>query len=242
MKKIWVVLVICLWGMAAIQAFGIDRQEEKEKIMQVLADVGTMEQSASVEYYGRLKEKEDTPSVFLRRVAKELGMEEKLTMNQYTEEERRVAELSSRRGQDSLNVKMITVEENQGTGQYLLLSMKTEEQSLKVFEWRDELEGILNQNMQNVHCTTNLVGSYDGKLSLNERNRAVDELLEKMDVSVVEENRTMELYTIYGYTPLLKEYELQKGSPININLAMSYDELADKTYIYAAVPILNLDY
>ena len=35
---------------------------------------------------------------------------------------------------------------------------------------------------------------------------------------------------------------MQKGSPININLAMNYDENEDRTYIYAAVPILDLDY
>ena len=63
-----------------------------------------------------------------------------------------------------------------------------------------------------------------------------------MDVTVVEENRSMDLYTICGYTPLLEEHVMQQGSPINLNLAMNYNEEEDRTYIYAAVPILSLDY
>lgn len=242
MKKIWVALVAVLWGLAALQAFGISREEEKERLIQVLADVGTMEQSASVEYCGVLKEKEEAPAGLLKKVAKGLGLEEKMTLNQRREKDRRVEELSSRSGEDSLNAKIITMEEGEREAQYFLLSIKVQSDPARAFEWREQLLEILDKAMENVHSTTNIIGSYDGKLSLAERNQAADELLKRMDVTVVEENRSMELYTIYGYTPILTEHQLQKGSPININLAMNYDEIQDRTYIYAAVPILALDY
>lgn len=242
MKKIWAVLVVILWGLAAVQALGITRQEEKEKIMQVLADVGTMEQSASVEYYGVFGEKEKSPASFLKEVAEALGMEEKLTLSRAEEEDRKEERLSSSKGKDSLDMRIVTLTEEGQEEQYFLLSLTADGEPVKTFEWREALDDLLSGKMEDVHSTTNIIGSYEGKLSLQERNRAADELLERMDVTVVEEKRSMDLYTICGYTPLLEEHVMQQGSPINLNLAMNYNEEEDRTYIYAAVPILSLDY
>ena len=52
----------------------------------------------------------------------------------------------------------------------------------------------------------------------------------------------MRLYTIYAYSPYISDYEIQDGEAVNINIAMYYNEKEDQTYLYAAVPLVGLDY
>ena len=87
-----------------------------------------------------------------------------------------------------------------------------------------------------------MIGCYEGNLTLEERNQIADEFLKEMGARVVSEHRDMQLYTIYGYTPDVKEYELQENQKVNLNFAMYYSQTEDKTYAYAAIPVIGLDY
>lgn len=96
--------------------------------------------------------------------------------------------------------------------------------------------------MEESKSSANVIGCYEGNLNLEQRDQIADRLLGEMGAKVVSENRDMQLYTIYGYTPYVKEYEYQERKKVNINLAMYYNELEDKTYAYAAIPVIGLDY
>ena len=87
-----------------------------------------------------------------------------------------------------------------------------------------------------------VIGRYDGKITLQERDTVADGLIEEMGARIVTENRDMRLYTIYAYSPYISDYEIQDGEAVNINIAMYYNEKEDQTYLYAAVPLVGLDY
>jgi len=40
----------------------------------------------------------------------------------------------------------------------------------------------------------------------------------------------------------IDEYIVNLGKKVNVNIAISYDETSDKTFIYYATPIYNTDY
>lgn len=85
-------------------------------------------------------------------------------------------------------------------------------------------------------------GTYDGKLSIEERNKITDRFVKDLQANVVVEQRGDELYTVYAYTGLINDYVKSEGNKINVNIAFNYNEKKNKTNLYVATPILNQDY
>lgn len=213
MKKLWIVTVLFLWILAGLQIVQSYESDETDKIMEVLGSVGTMEQSAVVEYEGVLLENVENEEAFLHEIrAVTKGGTLKL------------------------------VSQGAGEKQYLFINLEFQEGVKEAFSMREALEKFLCSYVETLHSSVNIIGSYSGKLTLEQRNRAADYLLEEMDAEIVSEYRDMELFTIYGYTPHIAEYQMQKDQPVNVNIAMYYDEEKDRTYVYAAVPVIGVEY
>ena len=85
-------------------------------------------------------------------------------------------------------------------------------------------------------------GEIAGNMSLVERSRLADNLIGDMSAKVVREYRGDDLFTIYGYSGRMEEYEEIGGEKINFNLAVSYDEEKDVTSVYLATPYMMEDY
>ena len=93
-----------------------------------------------------------------------------------------------------------------------------------------------------IHTSVVFEGEYDRLLSLSEKNKITDQIIQEMQAKVVNESRTDEMYTVYCYTPLITNVTYSNGSRINLNIAFSNDEGESKTTLYLATPILNEDY
>jgi len=46
----------------------------------------------------------------------------------------------------------------------------------------------------------------------------------------------------YGYTKHMKDFVISKGEKVNMDLAVTYDEEKNKTNLYAATPVITIDY
>ena len=88
----------------------------------------------------------------------------------------------------------------------------------------------------------NLSGSLEGNLNYEQRNALADEWLKKLEAKVVTENRATDIFTIYAYTPGLKQYIKLGDEKINVNIAIGYDELNNTTQVYLSSPVSSLDY
>lgn len=97
------------------------------------------------------------------------------------------------------------------------------------------LEGI---KCKDISTTIQLIGSYEGYLTVDRRNKITDEILSAMGGRIAYEHREDDLYTVYAYTGLLEEYITVEGKKINLHIAMSKDEVNYRTIVYLASPIL----
>ena len=61
-------------------------------------------------------------------------------------------------------------------------------------------------------------------------------------LKIAYENRKEDLFTVYAYSGLIEEYITVAGSKVNMQIAMSYDEKKDITFVYLATPFLNDGY
>ena len=176
MKKIGLLAVALLWILAGIKFLLEIEEKNREKVIDVLGDIGEQETAAILKCESVLPE-----------------------------------------------------------GTYLFWDIDFQEDVKKAFMVREDLKKEQNS-------TINVIGSYNGRLLLSERNEKVDEILDRLKAEVISEYRSEEFFTVYAYSPYIADYKMQKGQAVNLNIALQYDEEKDQTFIYAAVPVLGLEY
>lgn len=243
-RKRWLVALFLLWSLAVSQLVR-GHEEEQERVAEVFAQVGEQEQTGVVEYYGTYDGEylEDSGrEYFLKKIAKELGITDHIEISSTSEAGREETRLTKEGSNADTVLRLLTSTAEGKKKQYMIIKITMKGDMENAYAYRKKLNELLEPYSGSSKSSANIIGTYDGKLSLEERNEIADRLLDEMDAKVVSENREMQLYTIYGYTPWIEEYEMQEEEPFNVNIAMYYSRTDDKTYVYAAVPAVGLDY
>ena len=118
-------------------------------------------------------------------------------------------------------------------------------------EWKGEQDIIESMNIIEAADITvrktedriELKGNRAGRMTMEEKAEMTDRLFHSLDAEIVEAVCEEELYTVYGYTPILNNVSVCYGeNEINLNLAFFYYEEEDVTMIYLAVPFIQEDY
>ena len=244
MKKLGIFILAALWLLAGIQQLVHGSDTREDKIVQVFAQVGTKQQESVVEYYGVYKKdflELEEREAYLRQAAASLGIGDPVEVVRKYEKTREESKLVKEAKGATTTLRLIT-SLGEEPKQYLIANISMKGSVENALAYRQKLQEILNDDMEESKSSANVIGCYDGNLTLEERNQIADGLFQELEAKVVSENRDMQLYTIYGYTSYVKEYEDQERKKVNINLAMYYQELEDKTYVYMAIPVIGLDY
>lgn len=245
MKKIWVAFIVLLWGVAGFQIIQGKAAAEENKIIQVFHTVGSEQKTSMVEYYGTY-DNEYLPiekrEALLRDIAQKLGITRGLETDRTFEEKRQEISLTKKAKHAVTTLRFITNEEGKEIKQYMIASITLDKDMESAQAHKKKLEKILDEYTKDSRSSANVIGTYDGKLDLDERNEVADGILGDMGARIVTEHRDMQLYTIYAYTTYVSDFVMQEDQAVNVNIAMRYNEEEDKTYVYVATPVLGLDY
>lgn len=126
---------------------------------------------------------------------------------------------------------------------YLILDLTIKEDVNSILSYKKTAEKIVSKlDAKTYESQVTFTGTYDGKLSMEERNRISNRFIKDLQARIVIEQRGDELYTIYAYTGLINDYVKSEGNKINVNIAFTYDEKYNRTSVLVATPILNQDY
>lgn len=245
MKKIWVAFIVLLWGVAGFQIIQGKAAAEENKIIQVFHTVGSEQKTSMVEYYGTYDNDYlpiEKREVLLRDIAQKLGITRGLETDRTFEEKRQEISLTKKAKHAVTTLRFITNEEGKEIKQYMIASITLDKDMESAQAHKKKLEKILDEYTKDSRSSANVIGTYDGKLDLDERNEVADGILGDMGARIVTEHRDMQLYTIYAYTTYVSDFVMQEDQAVNVNIAMRYNEEEDKTYVYVATPVLGLDY
>ncbi len=99
-------------------------------------------------------------------------------------------------------------------------------------------------NMQSAgnEPTVLLKDEYAGNLSKKKKEKIIQEMLEHFEAKTVNAIKNEELYTVYAYTPLIKNTITTNHQKINLNILYTYNDITDITTLIVATPIYNQDY
>lgn len=87
-----------------------------------------------------------------------------------------------------------------------------------------------------------ITGAYDGKLEYTELNNICKQMFKEVEAKKVEGIREGNLISVSAYSPAIENYIKVKESKVNLNLAIRYNSLEDRTYIWIATPLILTEY
>lgn len=125
--------------------------------------------------------------------------------------------------------KYITVNANEtASGSALLLREKIE----KVFTGRG-LKPVVNS------CIT---GTYEGNLQDSQLENICRKILNDSDARKIDSLRQENIISVSAFSPMIKDKLSVDGKEINLSLAIRYNKLENKTYLWVATPVVNSEY
>ncbi len=247
-RTIWIAVIV-LWAVVLLFFMGRQHFYEEEEIAEAFMQTPYNEVVSKVEASGRLPGYllEDEREKLVKEVANMLGISQPYSFEAHSSEGMQEVVLCK----PAKNARTtITFQMKEGTSetlerevtQYLSISVELFSAIDSAVNYKDMLERISSIYGLEGHTSLSFTGSMAGNLSLKERNALAEKMIDSISGKIVKEFRSEELFTIYGYSRRLKEYEEVGGEKLNFNLAIAYDEEKGMTQVYLATPYLMEDY
>lgn len=92
------------------------------------------------------------------------------------------------------------------------------------------------------NITTCLVGTFEGNLSIEEKQAVLKKVMQSLEAEEVEGYKEGNVMSIVGYSSKVKEWIRYGGNRVNINLAMRYKDYEDKSYLWIGTPLITMGY
>lgn len=108
----------------------------------------------------------------------------------------------------------------------------------------DQYKKILEETLSDLGVTSEQImmkyeGCREGDLTSLQKHEIAELLVGELQGEIALEYDEGDLYTIYAYTGMLNDYVTSMGNKINVQIAITYNELTNKTKISLATPINN---
>jgi len=104
------------------------------------------------------------------------------------------------------------------------------------------IQKIFDKYDKFINVTSCIVGSIDGNIDLDANKKKVLEITEDLQGKVVEKYEEDGIVSYSIFSPLIDEYIYTGSRKMNLNIALRYSELENKTYILIGTPIITIGY
>ncbi|MDD3174267.1 MAG: YwmB family TATA-box binding protein [Herbinix sp.] len=123
---------------------------------------------------------------------------------------------------------------------YIIVRLSILDGIQSIDKYKKLLENDLDElGVQSKQVILKFEGNREGNLTTLQKQEIAKLLVNELQGEIALEYDEGDLYTVYAYTGMLNEYITSLGNKINIQIAITYNELTNKTKITLATPILN---
>lgn len=250
MRKLFFVFVTVLWIAAGFQLILNLNEKEDEQIVEAFNGTNCMEAMSRISVNGKLQTeyltKEDQKKM-LEETALLLGLKGNYTVEEEVQDGRSVLFLTKEAASASVALRIVSVEEEVyenmiSTTQYFIGEIELYDNLDCAVIYRENMEKALEQLQAEGQVNLEFSGRLPGELETEEKDALVEKLLKSISANTVRQQKGDGLYTVYAYTKIEEESQKVNGEKVNVNVAVTYDEEADCTRLYLAVPYLTQDY
>lgn len=242
--------IIVIWAVAIIQGYALTKESGEEKSLEVFQTLQLASIEGSVEINAPLNKlylnQEEKENV-LRQLAEELGIQNGYEVTDDSKDDIERMELNWNTDNEEIHLSITTINVPMGDGnykqdQYVYMTCDVEEDAQKLLSYKTLMEKKMTRRGLTPSTNLNFRGSKSGEMTLEEKQQVTNRLFHSLEATEVESVKEEDLYTVYGYSNLLKDSVAYGENEINLNLAFTYDEEKAKTVFYLSMPYIRMDY
>lgn len=246
------IVFVFLWAAFFTQMLMKKRMGESVQISEAFMGTKVVTPTSSIDIAGKCASTKialEEKKLFLHQIADKIGLD--LEETDFVEKNNKDAtELYVERKSKDAFTKMQFVsvdvsdeEEEPIINNYVMIHLEIYDQIDAVMNYKRLIQDIFQKlEITQESSYVQYTGSYPGNLALSNKNKIANKMMRSLKGRVMYENRTDDFYTVYAYSGSLRDYISVGGSKINIQIAMNYNEVTDKTMVYLATPIMNGSY
>lgn len=107
---------------------------------------------------------------------------------------------------------------------------------------RDGIEKVFGRYGLKAVVNSCITGTYEGNVQDTQLEGICRKILKDTDAEKVDSLRQQNAISVSAFTPMIKDKLSVNGKNVNLSLAIRYNKLENKTYLWVATPIVNAEY
>ena len=244
--KLTLYVAVVLW-VAVIAQIAVNQIfHEDIQITEAFIKSDTADMESTLEIIADYKNGEMTDTDkknIINTIAAAIGLNIDNDYTNWSDEERSEILVYKQAKQASTQIKVVSLKEDSISKNYIIVQLSLSSGIQNIDQYKKIVEEELGTlDVKDEQVILKYEGSREGELSLEEKRTLATTLIAELQGDVALEYDEGDLYTVYGYTGMLKEYISSMGNKINVQVAITYNEMKDSTRIVLATPILNDSY
>lgn len=246
-KKLYVVVLI--WAAVALQIFITKHIDwESQMVAQVMSDGVENVTSAEVKLYAHYADAnltEPAKERLLIRLGEKLGIDSGYEISRHAEAENTSVIYTKKGENGDTMIRLISMEQTMADGSavyenYLMTEIALKNRSQEeIYQCKSRLEKIYSDLGMDASSNLYLCSQEKGRMTEDEMQAVTTEFLEMMHAKKRDVIELQDTRCIYGYSENVPEYVYQNDQKVNVNIAFSYDEAEDITYIHRGLPFID---
>ncbi|MBP1754309.1 MAG: putative rane protein [Firmicutes bacterium] len=245
--KITLYMAMVLWVAVATQMIVNRVFQEDIKITEAFVKTNTDEMQSSIEiaaeYSSGDLSAEDKKTLICDLAAK-MGLTIDKDISVWEEGDRSEFYYYKRAKKATTEIKVISVGQEEDDlwvmKHYIIVRLSIQEGIAGIDKYKSVLEKAFDKlKVKDMQVTLKYEGNQEGDLTSEQKHEVAQLLVDELQGEIALEYDEGDMYTVYAYTGMLKEYVTSMDNKINIQIAISYNEITNKTRITLATPILS---
>jgi hypothetical protein len=180
-------------------------------------------------------------------VANELGLDKQYETDYIEEEYKKIYKIVKKTKKADTTIKVVElIEQVQGNGlqveNYIIINIILKDKCSSILYYREKINDLFKSRDMVGRDNLTITSVHRGKLDRETAKQVINTITKKMNCKIKDKYQTDDIYSIYGYSNYINDHIVTKGEKINIDLALTYSEEEDLTYLYAAIPVITIDY
>lgn len=243
-------VVALIWLAVILQLFINHDLKPREDIVEAFSSSEAIPVEAVVSCYGEFGEMrlaKTTKQTMLTNLAKRLGITSgyEITESEGATYQETTLTKNGKYGKTVLQIVSMDTKNVLGdevTRQSILCDITVYDDLEYAMQCKETLETIYDELGMMSNVNIYFKGKTAGMLDDGQQNTTTEALLTALHAEEVQTLKTGDYVTIYAYAPQFEQSIMQDGQKINVNLAYTYNESENMTYIHLAVPYIAQSY
>lgn len=245
--KITLYIAAVLWVAVATQMIMNRAFKEELQITEAFVKSDTEEMKSSLEVVAEYKSgylSETSKQDIIYNLADSIGLVLVDDISVVQEAGRSEYYIYKQAKKATTEIKVVSLEQEEDEAvvikHYIIVRISVSDGIQSIDKYKKLLEKALDEmGNQSSQITLKYEGNRDGNLTNIQKKDIAKLLVNELQGEIAMEYDEGDLYTVYAYTGKLKEYVNSLGNKINVQIAITYNELTNKSKITLATPVLN---